>query len=127
MIALRFLTNAAKSVRDHPDLEEASVPEKQIDQYRIYYYTGGSESPVIDCYDGTTHVGKLVFYNTTAAPPANAVAANGVLYLRYRLSQFNDVLNILQREKPLYIKLAPASLIGFLATDEREPVGEEET
>jgi hypothetical protein len=103
------------------------IHEKKFDQYRIYYMTGGNEVPLIDCYDGASHVGKLVFHDAGGSLPPNAVAVNGVLYLRYRLSQFNDVINILRQEKPLYIRLSTPSLIGFLATQEGEPVGEQET
>ena len=70
--------------------------EKKFDRYRIWYMTGGNEVPLIDCYDGASHVGKLVFHDTTGAPPPNAVTADGVLYLRYRLSQFGDVIGILR-------------------------------
>ena len=104
-----------------------AIHEKKFDQYRIYYMTGGNEVPLIDCYDGASHVGKLVFHDTGGPLPPNTLAVNGVLYLRYRLSQFNDVINILRQEKPLYIRLSTPSLIGFLATQQGEPVGEQET
>jgi hypothetical protein len=65
--------------------------------------TGGAEVPLVDCYDGAVHVGKLVFHDTGGALPANLVTASGVMYLRYRLSQFNDVINILRQEEPLFI------------------------
>jgi hypothetical protein len=37
------------------------------------------------------------------------------------------VIEILRYEKPLYLRLSTPSLIGYLATDEPEPVGEEES
>lgn len=103
-----------------------AIYQKAFDQYRIYYMTGGSEVPIIDCYNGTSHVGKLVFHADGAPLPANAVVQNEVLYLRYRLGQFNDVVGILRHEKPLYLRLSTPSLIGFIATSQGEPVGEQE-
>lgn len=100
--------------------------ERKFDRYRIWYMTGGNEVPMIDCYDGTTQVGKLVFHNTAGALPPNAVTADGVLYLRYRLSQFGDVIGILREEKPLYLWLSTPDLIGSIGTQEGEPVGEQE-
>jgi hypothetical protein len=102
------------------------VHEKKFDQYRIFYMTGGSEVPLIDCYQGGTHVGKLVFHDTTGAPPANLVTADGILYLRFKLSQFGDVIGILRQEKPLFLRLSTPSLKGWVGTDGAEPVGEQE-
>ena len=103
-----------------------AVYDEEFDRYYIYYMTGGSEVPTIDCYDGTALVGKLIFHSEEGALPANLVTARGVIYLRYRLSQFGDVIEILRHEKPLYLRLTTPSLIGYLATREGEPVGEEE-
>jgi hypothetical protein len=103
------------------------VHEQQFDQYYIYYMTGGNEVPLINCFKGANYVGKLVFHNTAGAPPANGVLPDGTIYLRYRLSQFQDVIGILRQEKPLYLRLSTPSLIGFLATQQGEPVGEQET
>ena len=104
-----------------------AVYEKAFDQYKIHYVTGGSEVPMIDCYNGMTHVGKLSFHADGAPLPVNLVTQNEVLYLRYRMSQFDDVVGILRHEKPLYLRLSTPSLIGFLATSQGEPVGEQET
>jgi hypothetical protein len=98
---------------------------KNITQYQISYMSGGTEVPLIDCYDGTTHVAKLSFHPDPV--PANQLISTGVVYLRYRLSQFNDVIGILRLESPLKITFSDTSLKGALFTGANEPVGEQET
>lgn|SRR5215510_8183300 len=99
--------------------------KKNVDQYQIGYMTGGTEVPYIDVYDGSTYVGKLSFHHDS--PPANLLTSSGIVYLRYRLSQFNDVIGILRTEKPLTLGFDTTSLKGYLATGSSEPVGEQET
>src|SRR5262245_15564068 len=99
--------------------------KKNVDQYQISYMTGGTEVPLIDCFDGTTHVAKLSFHPDTL--PANMLSSSGAVYLRYRLSQFGDVIGILRMEKPLTIGFDTTTLKGYLATGSSEPVGEQET
>jgi hypothetical protein len=77
-----------------------------FDVYRILYFTA-PEVPTIDCYDNSTgkHVGKLIFNDGVL--PSNGVSETDVLYLHYKLSQFNDVINILREEKPLFLRRIP--------------------
>ena len=103
-----------------------AIHQKSFDKYRIDYPSGGGQVPSIECFDGITRVGRLIFHDTEGAPPDNLVAADGALYLRYRLSQFNDVVNILRYEKPLYVRLSTETLVGRLATHQDEPIGEQE-
>jgi hypothetical protein len=100
--------------------------QKQFAEYKIIYMTGGNEVPLIDCYDGSTHVGKISFHDEGMPLPPNLVTSTGVLYLRYRLKQFKDVMDILRYEKPLFLRLTTPSLVGFIATQQGEPVGEQE-
>jgi len=59
-----------------------------------------------------------------SAIPANASYPEPSIH--YPLSRFNDVINILREEKPLYLFLNLDNKIGTLATTEIEPAGEEE-
>ena len=104
-----------------------AIHRKEFNSYRIYYYSGGNNFPMIQCFDGSSYVGALVFDKDGGSFPSNTVTSNGILYLRYTLSQFNDVIEILRYEKPLYLRLSTPSLVGYLATEEAEPVGEEES
>ena len=100
---------------------------KRFDNYRIYYMTGGAENPLINCYDGDTYVGKLCFHDEDAPLPPNAVVPDEIIYLRYKVSQFNDVVGMLRNESPLFLRISEPSLIGYIGTSEAEPVGEEES
>jgi hypothetical protein len=107
--------------------EAMATTQKVVDQYRIYYMTGGAESPLIDVFSGSSHVARLSFHAEGAPLPANLVTQAGVFYLRYRLNQFEDVVGLLRHEQPLYVSLTTPSLIGFIGTSEHEPIGEEES
>lgn len=102
-----------------------AIHKHQIDGYKIYYFTGGGGVPAIDCFNGDEHVGTVYFHDKSPLPPNN-LATDGKISLRYALSQFNDVALTLRYEKPLFIRLHTPSMIGFLATVETEPIGEQE-
>jgi hypothetical protein len=82
---------------------------------------------VLNCYDGDSYVGSISFYKAGATVPPNNKTSSGYVNLRYTISQFNDVIGILRYEKPLFLMLSIPSLIGYIATSEAEPVGEEES
>ena len=73
---------------------------------------------------GTQYVGRIVFFKEGSAIPPNASYPEPSIH--YPLSRFNDVINILREEKPLYLLLNLTNMIGTLATSDIEPVGEEE-
>jgi hypothetical protein len=99
--------------------------QKNVTTYKIGYMSGIGEGPLIDCYDGSTHVAKLSFHNAEPLP-SNLITSTGVIYLRYLIGQFRDVVDILRYEKPLNVQLHTPSLKGFIATSDYEPVGEQE-
>ncbi len=98
---------------------------KDFDSYKVWYYSGHPYEALVYCYQGNTYVGRVVFFKDDSAIPANANYASGPS-IHYPLSRFNDIILILRYEKPLYLFLNLANLIGIVATEEREPVGEEE-
>lgn len=99
--------------------------KKDFDSYRIWYYSGHPYEALIYCYQGTSYVGRIVFFKDGAPVPDNANYASGPS-IHYSLTRFDDVVSILRYEKPLYLFLNLDNLIGTLATEEKEPVGEEE-
>ena len=99
---------------------------KDFDSYKIWYYSGHPYEALIYCYQGTSYVGRIVFFKDDAAIPANANYASGPS-IHFGLSRFEDIASILRQESPLYLFLNTTNLIGTLATDEHEPVGEEES
>ena len=56
--------------------------------------------------------------------PAN-VESSGKPKLHFPSSKFEEIMNILRHEEPLYINLVPSNGIGTISTS-NEPIGEEE-
>ena len=100
---------------------------KEFDNYEIYHFSGGSAAVHIMCFQGTSlhnRVGSILFYPDDAALPANQNRSYGPK-LYFPLSRFDEVIATLRQEKPLYLRLDLDTLVGIVATPEREPVGEE--
>ena len=100
--------------------------KKDFDAYKIWYYSGHPYEALIYCYKGTRYVGRIVFFKDDSVMPPNANYSSGPS-IHYGLGRFNDIISILRQEKPLYLFLNLTNLIGIVATDELEPVGEEES
>ncbi len=98
---------------------------KDFDTYKIWYYSGFSYEALVYCYQGSSFVGRIVFFKDDAPIPPNTIFSGGPS-IHYPLSRFNDIISILRQEKPLYLFLNLTNLIGVVATDDYEPVGEEE-
>jgi len=102
-----------------------------FDKYTIYYYSSHTLNAYYDCliycFSGTTYVGRIEFHKeATAEETLKSSVSSGKPTVKYRLSRFRDVTQILLHEKPLYIFVNEANGIGGVCTDEMEPVGEEE-
>lgn len=99
--------------------------KKDFDAYKFWYYRGHPYEALIYCYKVGKYVGRIVFFKDDANIPANANYPSGPS-IHYPVSRFNDVINILRYEKPLYLFLNLDNLIGMIATSDLEPTGEEE-
>jgi hypothetical protein len=99
---------------------------KEFDGYSIQYHSGTIIEATIFCYDGPRYVARIQFHKDDAAISNNADHATGP-WIHYPISRFNDVITILREEKPLYLHLNLDKSAGRIATDSREPVGEEES
>jgi len=98
--------------------------QTDFDSYKIWYNSGHPYEAHIYVYKAGKYVGRIVFFKDGAAIPPNAGYPEPSIH--YPLSRFNDVVNILRQEKPLYLFLNLDNKIGHLATSELEPAGEEE-
>jgi hypothetical protein len=103
----------------------------EIDSYRIFYWSNtstGYPDAQIDLKDKSgKSVGVIEFYHIV---PANCNKLIGkFIHLCYHMSRFNDIINILRYEKPLYIFINTQNLAGGIWTSETtyEPAGEEES
>ena len=101
-----------------------------FDGYMVFY---NSQPPqfeaTIQIYQGTTFKGRIGFFADAAPIPNGMFSAGGVQYpsVNYPISRFSVVMEMIHREKPLYLSLDPAAgNTGFLGTGAIEPVGEEE-
>lgn len=101
-----------------------------FDAYQAFYYTGPATlQAVIQVYAAGVFNGRIGFY-----PDAGPVVPNGTINplgptvpaINYALSRYNDVIQTLRFEKPLYISFDTVTGVGFLATSQLEPVGEQE-
>jgi hypothetical protein len=100
--------------------------DKQFDRYLLSYKTGGeNELATIACYTSSPwqYVGRMVFYSENIPP--NTTTGNNLPSLHFHASQFNDIIDILRYEKPLFLRMNTGSLNGELATSSEE-IGEQE-
>ena len=93
-------------------------------KYTLHYQSGGDSEAVIDLFNGDVLIGILTFHKDGTALPANVLQEGGVHAAHYHISRFRDVLQILQFEKPLHVRVT-AGVADLMATA-FEPVGEQE-
>jgi len=111
---------------------------KGFDKY-VLRVMGGNSGRVglLLCYSGNSFVGRIDFYADDATLPhdylwhPNSVSEYVVLHMP--MNRFDSVASIVRNEKPLNLYIsanrgsgASTQGYGFLATSDKEPVGEEE-
>ena len=75
-------------------------------------------------FDVNRGIGSIYFMKDGVDIPANVeVSGNARLY--FPASKFEEIMNVLRHEEPLYIALVPSNGIGTISTSS-EPIGEEE-
>lgn len=102
-----------------------ALVRKDFDSYTLFYYSSLPYPALIQCYQGTTFVGAVVFYPDGPSLPPNRNTSSGP-EIHYPISRFDDVMSILRHEKPLALSLNTDNLIGYVSTSNYEPIGEEE-
>jgi hypothetical protein len=98
---------------------------KPIDGYRLWYYGKNSHHILIQTYHENAYVGSLTFRNSQSIPD-NELDAAGYIRLSFHKDDYANLVDMLRNEKPLFMWINPANLIGGIATDSTEPVGEGE-
>ena len=93
-------------------------------RYTLHYQSGGSVEALIQLFNAGVFIGNLTFHKDGTTLPANVLQANGLHAAHYHLSRFRDVLQILQYEKPLHIRINEG--VAILMATGFEPVGEQE-
>ncbi len=100
--------------------------QKNFDAYKLYHYAPSAAQTVIqvNCYVGTSQVGSIGFYKDEGQIIPNKYTSASISIF-YPLSQFNNVIDTLRKEKPLFLWINDEGF-GYLSTSENEPTGEEE-
>ncbi|MBC2838463.1 hypothetical protein [Robiginitalea sp. SC105] len=106
--------------------------DSEIDQYWIHFQAGHAESKkvypeaLIKCYNGDDYLVQLTFYpNGKKLPENHYDKRNKLVYLRYPMSMYANILDILRNEKPIFFRYNAEIKLGFIRTG-KEPVGEGE-
>ena len=92
--------------------------------YRLHYQSGGSSEALINLFNAGELVGVLTFHKEGTTLPPNVLQEGGAHDMHYHISRFRDVLQILQFEKPLHIRITDG--VADLMATGFEPVGEQE-
>ncbi len=79
---------------------------------------------VIYCYSGEKDAGEIIFVKDNESLPKNHIT-NDKLMVHFPISRFNDIINILRYEKPLYLFISDNGA-AWLGTSSREPTGDQE-
>jgi hypothetical protein len=105
-----------------------AIIKKAFDSYSIVHSSGNSQYEAdIACFiTGTVNmIGRIIFFKDDSPLPANVNLAFGP-EIHFPLSRYSEVVDTLRQEKPLYLWFDTSTLVGAVATTDKEPVGEEE-
>ncbi len=105
---------------------------REINQYWVHFQSGKTEKnkiyprAIIKCYHDDEFLVQLNFYSEKRTLPVNYHDEKfNLIYLRYPISMYGHILDILRNEKPIYFSYSPKTNLGFIRTG-KEPVGEGE-
>ena len=108
------------------------VINSEITLYWVHFQAGGAEKnrvyprALIKCYDHDDFVLQINFYPDSKSIPANNYdKRNKLVYLRYPMSMYSSILDILRNEKPIYFSYNINLNLGHVRTG-KEPIGEGE-
>jgi hypothetical protein len=111
-----------------------TVIVKNFDKYKIafhsdYYSLAQNDFGVknwiqIECYNNQTRVANLLFNNTLTFAKNSYTSGVDVITLIYHIDRFDEIYNLIRREKPLQAVIDDKTLNGNVSTLQLEPVGE---
>ena len=96
----------------------------KIDAYKIWYYGKNQHRVQIQIYQDAEYVGSLDFREGESQ--SNEVIDGKFVRMGFHKSDYQNIVDLLRNESPLFIWMNETNLIGGIATDELEPVGEGE-
>jgi hypothetical protein len=84
-----------------PCRTECRMSLTRIDTYEVFY-SANSFSPRIALKNAGTYIGQLVFLPNGSTLPADT-SAKGVATLYYHLGHYQNAIDLLRNEKPMYL------------------------
>ena len=98
----------------------------EFNSYRLYYQSAPQYSwqSRVYLYNGGSYVGSVFFMKEGVSIPAN-IEVSGHPRLHFPANKFEEIMNVLWHESPLYLTLVTSNGIGTISTS-NEPIGEEE-
>ncbi len=104
----------------------------EINHYWVHFQAGKTKNNlvyprvIIKCYNDDDYVLQASFYPDSKSLPENYHDVHSKLvYLRYPLSMYANILDILRNEKPIFFSYSEKSHLGYIRTG-KEPIGEGE-
>ena len=102
----------------------------EINHYWVHFQAGHTKEDhiyprvIVKCYHNDDFLLQINFYRDDKKPPENYYDVNNKLvYMRYRLSMYPNIIDLLRNEKPIYFSYSQKSKVGYVRTG-KEPVGE---
>ena len=103
---------------------------ESFDDYSFGYYSQHHQMDArFYLWQGDTRVGTLDFIKKGEIIPRNEYypdPGSWGIYLYFEAERFNEVLTLLQTEKPLRVWIELDNYAGGIVSSEHEPVGEQE-
>ena len=104
----------------------------EINHYWVHFQAGHIKNvhiyphAIVKCYHDEDYVMQASFYPDKIKLPENHHDVNSKLvYLRYPMSMYANVIDLLRNEKPIYFSYSEKSKLGYIRTG-KEPIGEGE-
>ena len=104
----------------------------EINHYWVHFQAGRTKNnllyprAIIKCYHDDDYVLQASFYPDGKSLPENYHDVNSKLvYLRYPMSMYANIIDILRNEKPVYFSYSEKTNLGYIRTG-KEPIGEGE-
>jgi len=112
------------------DTMKIKLIDSEINHYWVHFQAGHIENSlifpptIVKCYLDDDIVLQLYFYPDNKKLPENYYDVKSKLvYLRYHLSMYPNIIDLLRNEKPIYFSYSDKSKVGYVRTG-KEPVGE---
>jgi hypothetical protein len=105
----------------------AEVVEITLYKYSVYSSRDGYGKGVIRLYGSNGYIGFLAFMGGDQALPSARKYPEGWYGLYYRYDAFNDIVDMLRNESPVYLIYNPVGSHNSCISTSEEIVGEEES